>query len=154
MDFFVLFILICVILPIIIVAHKRMVLDKTLSELANNAIEMTPKEFFKFRNTSLGGQGSYARKHNFEGVYIIFNETKGMYYIGQSIKVLDRVNTHFVGRGNGDVYADYKYGDSFKIRIISLENSDFQNLNELERAMIKKYNAYYKGYNKTRGNRK
>ena len=34
--------------------------------------------------------------------------------MGQGKAVLDRVNHHFSGRGNGDVYADYKYGD-FKI---------------------------------------
>lgn len=33
--------------------------------------------------------------------------------MGQGKAVLDRVNHHFSGRGNGDVYADYKYGDFF-----------------------------------------
>ena len=35
--------------------------------------------------------------------------------MGQGKAVLDRVNHHFSGRGNGDVYADYKYGDFFTI---------------------------------------
>ena len=75
-----------------------------------------------------------------------------MYYVGQGKKVLDRVNSHFTGRGNGDVYADYKYNDSFKIGIIPFNNSDFSSLNELEMKEKKTYNAYTKGYNKTRGN--
>ena len=53
--------------------------------------------------------------------------------MGQGKAVLDRVNHHFSGRGNGDVYADYKYGDFFTIKMIKLENSGFYTLNELER---------------------
>lgn len=64
-----------------------------------------------------------------------------------------RVNAHFTGRGNGDVYADYKYGDPFEISMIALENSGFCTLNELERNVIRRYNAFSNGYNKTRGNR-
>ena len=37
------------------------------------------------------------------------------------IYIFDRVNAHFTGKGNGDVYADYKYGDEFIIKMISLE---------------------------------
>ena len=37
--------------------------------------------------------------------------------------------------------------------MIALENSGFTTLNELERNTIATYNAYAKGYNKTRGNR-
>ena len=65
---------------------------------------------------------------------------------------MDRVNTHFTGRGNGDVYADYKYGDVFTIKMIALDRSGFSTLNELERYTISYYDAYHKGYNKTRGN--
>lgn len=83
----------------------------------------------------------------------MFNQSKGMYYVGQGKQVFSRVNAHFTGKGNGDVYADYKYGDKFTIKMIALENSGFSTLNELERNTIAKYNAYYKGYNKTRGNK-
>ena len=71
--------------------------------------------------------------------------------MGQGKAVLDRVNHHFSGRGNGDVYADYKYGDFFTIKMIKLENSGFYTLNELERNTIAYYDAYNKGYNRTRG---
>lgn len=37
--------------------------------------------------------------------------------------------------------------------MIALKNSGFSTLNELERHTIATYNAYSKGYNKTRGNR-
>jgi hypothetical protein len=37
--------------------------------------------------------------------------------------------------------------------MISLEKSGFNSLNDLERYTIEIYNAYEKGYNKTRGNK-
>lgn len=76
-----------------------------------------------------------------------------MYYVGQGQQVLNRVNAHFTGKGNGDVYADYRYGDYFTIKMIALENSGFSTLNELERNTISTYNSFAAGYNKTRGNR-
>lgn len=133
---------------------KKAEINKKIEELASNTLEMTPEEFFKMRKTSFDSHhSSYAMKKNFAGVYILFNQSKGMYYVGQGKQVFNRVNAHFTGKGNGDVYADYKYGDKFTIKMIALENSGFSTLNELERNTISKYNAYYKGYNKTRGNK-
>lgn len=147
-------IIICII-RIIFDILRKLKINAQIDNLANNTIEMTPKEFMKMRNTSFGGKGrpSYALTRNFAGVYILYNETKDMYYVGQGKQVLNRVNNHFTGKGNGDVYADYKYGDIFSIKMIALENSGFKTLNELERHTIARYNAFSKGYNKTRGNR-
>ena len=140
-----------------IIAHilQKRRIDKQIDDLANNTSEMTPEEFMKMRSTSFGGRGnpSYALTRNFAGVYILYNNSKNMYYVGQGKQVLNRVNAHFTGKGNGDVYADYKYGDMFSIKIIALENSGFNSLNELERNTIARYNAFSNGYNKTRGNR-
>ena len=63
------------------------------------------------------------------------------------------MNMHFTGKGNGDVYADYKYGDEFTIKIIGLKHSGYRSLNALERDTIATFNAYAKGYNKTKGNK-
>ena len=133
--------------------YKKEKINQQIDDLANNVLEMTPEEFMKMRATSFGGRGrpSYALTKNFAGVYILFNQSKNMYYVGQGKQVLNRVNAHFTGKGNGD--ADYKYGDSFTIKMIALENSGFDTLNELERHTIARYNAFSKGYNKTRGNR-
>lgn len=123
-------------------------------ELANNTLELTPEEFFKMRNASFGGRGKglYSNNYNFAGVYILYNKSKDLYYVGQGGQILNRVNNHFTGKGNGDVYADYKYGDDWTIKMIALENSGFNTLNELESYTIKTYNSYERGYNKTRGN--
>lgn len=140
---------------IVYTVWKKENINKQIDELANNVSEITPEEFMKMRKYSFGGRGrpSYALTKNFAGVYILFNESKNMYYVGQGKQVLNRVYAHFTGKGNGDVYADYKYGDSFKIRMIALENSGFDTLNELERYTISRFDAYSHGYNKTRGNR-
>ena len=87
------------------------------------------------------------------GVYIIYNQTKDMYYVGQAKRLYFRVKQHFTGHGNGDVYADYKYGDAFLIRLITLRESGYDDLDRLERDMIAKYHAYESGYNKNAGNR-
>ncbi len=145
-----LFILACVI-PIV----RTIRIKRKIKKLANSALEVTPKEFFKIRNASNGGRGKkhISTRRDFAGVYILYNHTKNMYYVGQGKKVFQRVNSHFTGHGNGDVYADYKYGDKFTIKMIALENSGFTTLNKLERNTIATYNAYSKGYNKTRGNK-
>ena len=143
-----------VILGYVLQEVKKHKINTRIERLASGVEEITPKEFFELRNHPFGGQGrpSYARTKNFAGVYILFNKTKNMYYVGQAQKILDRVNNHFTGKGNGDVYADYKYGDEFTIKMLALEGSGFSSLNELERHTISKYNAFSKGYNKTRGN--
>lgn len=134
---------------------KRETIDAMIDDLASENLELTPEEFMGLRAEKIHGrkyEGYYALSRNFAGIYIIHNVTKNKYYVGQSKTVMNRVNMHFTGKGNGDVYFDYRSGDEFKIKMIALENSGFSDLNSLERNAIAKYNAYYNGYNKTRGN--
>ena len=56
-------------------------------------------------------------------------------------KAIDRAAIQFLGRGNCDVYADYKYGDSFNVRIIPLSESGYESLNELKRTAIQALEA-------------
>ncbi len=123
--------------------------------LADNSLEITPEQFFALKSRTYGGRGRarIVRKYEFEGIYILCNRTKNMYYVGQGKNVFSRVNSHFSGRGNGDVYADYKYGDLFTIKMLSLEESGYLSLNELERKAIQTFDACYRGYNRTRGNK-
>lgn len=148
------------IMLIIVIAYNDYTVNKIkedirdqITDLANNTLEVTPEEFFEMRNKSFGGRALYSNNYNFAGVYILYNESKDLYYVGQGKQVLNRVNSHFTGKGNGDVYADYKYGDYWTIRMIALEGSGFSTLNELERHSIDTYNSYEQGYNKTRGNK-
>ena len=101
------------------------------------------KDFFELKACQQG---------DIVGVYVIYNENKNMYYVGQAKKLFFRINQHFTGYGNGDVYADYKAGNSFKMMIIPLADSGYKDIDLLEKDMIKKYRAYECGYNKTKGN--
>ena len=151
-DLFVYF-LIFIVIAIISRIYKDFGLRKEIDELKYNSMTLSTSEFFRLRNTRVGGHGrKMASVYNFAGVYILYNKSRNMYYVGQSKRIFDRVNAHFTGHGNGDVYIDYRYGDVFEISMIALENSGFSSLNELERNAIWRFNAYSRGYNKTRGN--
>lgn len=93
------------------------------------------------------------RAGDFTGIYILHNVSKDRYYVGQGVRVIDRVSQHFMGHGNADVYADWKYGDQFMIKTIPLQQSGYQSLNDLERDAIAAYDACEHGYNRTHGNR-
>ena len=134
---------------------KNYKIKEKIRGMAEAAAEYTPSQFMWLRRQRFGTKNkkSYALEHNFPGVYILLNKTKNMYYIGQGKEVINRINSHFTGKGNGDVYHDYKSGDQFVIRIIPLKKSGFKTLNELEKNTIMTYDSYAEGYNKTRGNK-
>jgi len=134
---------------------KRKKLQEKVTRLSNSQTELTPQQFFELREQTFGEKSNRRRykKLNFEGVYVLYNSTKNKYYVGQGKRILDRVNMHFTGKGNGDVYADYKYGDSFTIKMIGLDHSGYKSLNALERDTIEVFNARATGYNKTNGNK-
>lgn len=109
--------------------------------LASGHAELTAEEFLTMPPSP-----------EFTGVYILHNVSQDTYYVGQSVRVLQRVRQHLTGYGNGDVYADYKYGDDFTVRTISLVDSGYLSIDDLEREMIDAYDALEGGYNRTRGN--
>ena len=139
----------------IVYVVQRIIIRIKIDKLANNALELSAGQFLAMRKVTYGGRNrkSIALDHSFAGVYILHNTTKDKYYVGQSQEVFKRVYQHFSGSGNGDVYADYCRGNRFTVKMIALKNSGFSTLNELERYAIDRYDAYTKGYNKTRGNR-
>lgn len=119
-------------------------LEEKFNQFINEETAITPEELFDIRNKQIDDS---------VGVYIIYNQTKDMYYVGQAERMFFRLNQHFTGHGNGDVYADYKYGDEFTIRIVKLSESGYSDIDKLEKDLIEKYNAFETGYNRTRGNK-
>lgn len=115
---------------------------RRVSRKLNKETTITPEFLFQVREY----------RNGFAGVYIIYNETKDLFYVGQAQDVYQRCNNHFTGKGNGDIYADYKYGDDFSIEFIPLIGSGFNNLDELETFYIERYDAIDNGYNKKKGN--
>lgn len=110
--------------------------------------KVTVNEFIQNREHLL------RKGYDTEGVYVITNETRDNYkYVGQSVNLIRRVNSHIKGRGNNDIYNDMRHGDKFTIELLRLKDTNYISLNDLERNLIRKNDSYYNGYNKTRGNR-
>ena len=131
---------------------RRKKVKETISRLTSGAQEMPVKEFLAMREVR-EGKRKISNQADFTGIYIIHNLTKDKYYVGQSKTVLKRINSHFTGSGNGDVYADLKYGDEFTVKAIPLSESGYGSLDDLERDAIQTYKACESGYNKNRGNK-
>lgn len=127
-------------------------LDAYFSHVNNGSDKSYQADVANGISPQLFFQAAQQMQGDMVGVYIIYNQTKNMYYVGQAKRLFFRVKQHFTGRGNGDVYADYKYGDSFLIRLVTLRESGYDDLDRLERDLIAKYHAYSHGYNKTAGN--
>ena len=88
----------------------------------------------------------------FVGTYVLWNRTRGKYYVGQSKNVPGRINQHINGKGNPDVYFDMRSGDEFAIRLIPfVAGGDFKSPAEQEKYYIYKYDAYTHGYNRNSG---
>lgn len=124
-------------LLLVITASKQ---QEKLLRLRQSLLEDDPQivasaEEFMAQRKSLTQQGEIA------GIFIVHNATKDLYYVGQSAKAIDRAAIQFLGRGNCDVYADYKYGDSFSVRIIPLSESGYESLNEPKRTAIQALEA-------------
>lgn len=117
------------------------------------------KEFEKNWITSWrGGRGTSGYKYqDGPGCYVIliydtqprgrgFRRYKDV-YVGQSIHVYHRVHSHFNGKGNGDVYADIKYGRQAYVRILPCSQ---RKLNKREKCLIRIFRGE-KSYNRTKG---
>ena len=81
------YLLVCIVLLVVcfvVPFHKKRKIKKQIQDLANNATEMSPEEFFRMRNFSLDGRKSYAKTLNFAGVYILYNKTKHLYYVARA----------------------------------------------------------------------
>lgn len=123
--------------------HRKFM--ERMRQLEAGEAELTAAEFLKM-SRARGGL-------DFTGCYILHNVSEDIFYVGQAKSVMKRVTQHLTGRGNGDIYADYKYGDEFTVKTITLAKSGYSSLNALERDLIASHDAFKKGYNQTRGNR-
>lgn len=115
---------------------------------------LTPKQFQHLRISIRPNKERYP---DFAGIYVIWNHTLNKTYVGQSKHVMQRINEHFSGKGRGKtgsamLHRDYDLGDSFFIAVVPIHDASIKNLNALERTAIAKFEAFEKGYNKTRGN--
>lgn len=124
-------------LLLVITASKQ---QEKLLRLRQSLLEDDP-QIVASAEEFIAQRKALTQKGEITGIFIVHNATKDLYYVGQSAKAIDRAAIQFLGRGNCDVYADYKYGDSFNVRIIPLSGSCYESLNELKRAAIQALEA-------------
>ena len=106
----------------------------------------------EFRRKTKKGYTQY----DFNGVYVIHDLDFDMYYVGQSVNVIKRLRGHFNGQaskgGADDLNEALINGDNMEIALLRLKNSSFRDLDDMEAYFIDYFDAYYHGYNRTRGN--
>ena len=80
----------------------------------------------------------------------------GKAYVGQSKRIFFRIVQHLSGKGktggSRDLFIDFENGDRFVVLAKRLVDSRFENLDALEKAMIRHFCGKKIGYNKTAGN--
>ena len=127
--------------------NKRM----NIKELNTNIFdELSKTDFIPLSDIS------YFSQQKITGVYIIRNNENEKYYVGQSKDVLKRLKQHFKGSiPNNIIFAeDYYLSQNkeklFSVKIIPLKTKD--ELDNTEKSLIERYDAFNSGYNKTKGN--
>ena len=88
----------------------------------------------------------------YTGVYVLKNLENGKCYVGQAKNIKKRVLQHKSGNGCCELYEDYMKGDRIVVFSQSLIKSGYNNLDQFEKDMIRKYHASSNGYNKNTGN--
>ena len=84
------------------------------------------------------------------GIYILFNETKGKYYVGQAKQLYKRVRDHFYVE---DIAKDFLAGDKIQAKFLTANELDADyRLDHIEKTGIEIFAADKSGYNKTKGN--
>ncbi|USK62463.1 excinuclease ABC subunit C [Peribacillus asahii] len=123
---------------------------KELDALRKKMRKFTPQELLELKNEKeRKNQGI----ENFDGIYIIHNCVKDIYYVGQAKGVFNRAYKHFAkDLANPEVYKDYCRGNEFNISLIPLEKTSFSLLDDLEDNAIRAYESYPLGYNRMPGN--
>lgn len=79
----------------------------------------------------------FVKNWDFEGVYIIHNCSRDVYHVGRSSRVMRKIDRTFRGYENQAVYEDWNRQNRFRVRIIKLDGSGFDDITLLEKDMIK-----------------
>jgi hypothetical protein len=85
------------------------------------------------------------------GIYVLYNETKDKYYIGQAKRINDRIKQHFAIE---PIAMHHLEGDVIKVKTLYANEVDVQkyNLDHIEKLGIEIFESATSGYNKTSGN--
>lgn len=123
-----------------------------IERISNEKISFNMPDDTGWINLRIASNFDYPELENVKGVYIIKNATKNIYYVGQSKNMRTRFGNHFK---NGDVKnikfaKDWYSDDDFFYKYFICDTKD--ELDDMEREYISKYNSFENGYNATGGN--
>lgn len=82
------------------------------------------------------------KDHDFAGGYVLWNKARDLYHTGIGSDVYKKVERHFRGYGNESVLADSESGDEFLVSLFRLENTEYDDLQELGNALRKEFGQY------------
>ena len=87
------------------------------------------------------------------GTYVLYNETKNKYYVGQAKETFKRIREHFKIE---QIALDHRDGDVIKVKILNATDASElyteYRIDHLEKTAIEVFDASKSGYNKTTGN--
>lgn len=114
--FLVVFICLVLMNEVFVEGPKRRRYTKIL-DAYNYATEMTAVRIEKTIEKYVDNP-TYDEKHNYKGLYVIYNKTKKKYFVGVDDHVLDAVTWQLSGKGYMNLYKDVASGDLFVVRTI------------------------------------
>lgn len=82
------------------------------------------------------------KNHDFSGGYVLWNKARDLCHTGVGSDVYKKVERHFRGYGNESVFVDCESGDEFLVSLFRLEDTEYDDLQELGNALRKEFGQY------------
>lgn len=121
---------------------------KRLAAFAEKTRTIPAEDFLRERANEPGDEEHMV---HVSGVYVLMNETRGLYLTGQSVSIGNEVEKELTGGGNQALYEDFKAGDQFNVRLLDYDEVSFARLEELERFAIETFVGNARSYLETTG---
>lgn len=120
---------------VFVIGPKRRKYNKIIN-LYNNSMDMSFVRVQKIQKILVNNpeNQSYVDKHNYMGLYIVYNKTKKKYFVGADTYVFDALVRHLSGEGYSNLYRDVLDGDELCVRTIPYSDLDRIGYNDLELA--------------------
>ena len=121
---------------------------RSLRRNVKGADPYTLTRLFKIIN-KFSENESFDETYNFEGIYVLYNQTKKKYFVGSSENVMDSLMLHLVGEGYSNIYDDVKSGDEFNVKFLPINDTQSDDIEDLWYTGVKafKSNSKRRGYN-------
>lgn len=106
------------------------------------AESLNPEEFDEFYNHQANLTKSYTRnKYDGPGVFVFYNQTKDKYYFGQGDPVIEKIQKQMTSDPNKSLQVEINHGDQIYIKMMLLEETKYETLDELEQVTRREFLA-------------